>query len=164
MLLVLFLEYNVTVWITARRALSQFWSFKIPRTTFLNYIKFVDPRFLGTNIVKGLVGCFSRTDKRKDGDEFNMMTSLKETCSAQRSMCPPQFGNFLTTQPSSSSFTAFVTTKVLLAGRPFFSSHYSLSLFFYSENNLCSGKPNFKRKEKRQTFLVNVSSLLFLPD
>ena len=30
----------------ARRALSQFWSFKIGGTTFLNYIKFVDPRIL----------------------------------------------------------------------------------------------------------------------
>ena len=28
------------------RALSQFWSFEIRRTTFLNYIKFVDPRIL----------------------------------------------------------------------------------------------------------------------
>ena len=32
--------------ISARRAVSQFWSFKIRRTTFLNYIKFVDPRIL----------------------------------------------------------------------------------------------------------------------
>ena len=31
---------------TTRRALSQFWSFKISRTTLLNYIKFVDPRNL----------------------------------------------------------------------------------------------------------------------
>ena len=32
---------------STRRALSQFWSVKIRRTTFLNYIKFVDPRILG---------------------------------------------------------------------------------------------------------------------
>ena len=29
-----------------RRVLSQFWSFKIRRSTFLNYIKFADPRIL----------------------------------------------------------------------------------------------------------------------
>ena len=42
---------------SSRRALSQFWSFQIRRSTFLNYIKFADPEgFWGSKIVKGLVG------------------------------------------------------------------------------------------------------------
>ena len=33
---------NVVSWKTTRRTLSQFWCFKIRRTTFLKYIKFLD--------------------------------------------------------------------------------------------------------------------------
>ena len=33
-------------WRKIRRALLQFWSFKIRRATFLNYMKLVDPRNL----------------------------------------------------------------------------------------------------------------------
>ena len=46
-----------------RRALCQFWSLKIRRTTFLDYIKFVIHGFSGSIIVKGLIGkraCFRR--------------------------------------------------------------------------------------------------------
>ena len=41
---------------TTRRAFSQNGSFKIHRTAFLNYMKFVDPRIWGSKIGKEHVG------------------------------------------------------------------------------------------------------------
>ena len=65
----------------SRRALSQFWSFTIRRTTFLNYIEFVDPRiYRSSKIGKGHVG-YEIYLERKFFDLRILMLSIFVKCS-----------------------------------------------------------------------------------